>query len=411
MKTVSLLLAWRYLIGSHNERSISWMVIICFISILIGSCALAVIIAVMNGFEKATCQKLQGIHASITIDAHGEQLDWPAIKEVLHKELPQVIATTPTTSKQVIVQLPGSDDISNVVLLRAIEPSSQVHVTALEQIIRPHKKNALNLHNAISDNQILIGQSLATLLETEPGQTVTLLFIPEDDTQSRRISFEQSQTRIGSTFKSGIDEFDNHVIYCSFDLLEKLFPNSGITQIDLRLQKDVDEEMVVETVKRRLGLNVYSWKNLYPALVSALKLEKYAMFFILSLIILVASMNIMSLLFMQIIQKRGDIAILRALGMSNSAIRSIFLIMGMLIALLASTIGLLLALVICFILKCYPFIQLPDVYYVTHLPVSIEWHSFAIIFITIMLLSFVATWLATYKTSRITIAYILRFEA
>ncbi|TET06233.1 ABC transporter permease [Candidatus Dependentiae bacterium] len=411
MNRVSLFLAWRYLLGSKQERSISYMVIICFISILIGSFSLALVMSIMNGFEQETFQKLKNIHASINMNSYDEHLNWPAIKEVLHKEFPHISASTPTTSKHVIVQLPGSDDISNILLLRAIEPISQATVTTLEQMIEAKNGKKSKLQEAIHNNKILIGRSLAATLEAQLGEPVTILFSPEDGIKSRHISFDQAEVIIGGIFHTGIDEFDNHVIYCSFNLLEQLFPENGVTQIDLRIKPNIEEETVVAQLKERLGLNVYSWKQLYPALVSALKLEKYAMFFILSLIILVASMNIMSLLFMQIVQKRGNIAILKALGMPNQAIRTIFLSMGMIIALLATSIGLLGALFVCILFKRYPFIQLPDAYYVSHLPVSIELHSFVLIFLTIMFLSFLATWFATYKTTRITIASVLRFEA
>jgi len=296
---VSFLLAWRYLLGSKQERNISWMVIICFSSIFLGSFALAVVIAIMNGFERETCKKLQGINASITIDAGGEQLDWPAIKKVLETEFPHIIASTPTTNKQVIIQLPGSDDISNVVILRAIDPLSQKNVTTLEQTIVQNKKT-LTLNDTIQNNKLLIGKSLAQTIEVEVEDEAVLLFAPEDTIQSHRIEFDQAEAFIGGTFYTGIDEFDNHIIYCSFDLLEQLFPESGVTQIDLQIAPNSSEEMIIAQLKERLRLNVYSWKQLYPALVSALKLEKYAMFFILSLIILIASMNIMSLLFMPV---------------------------------------------------------------------------------------------------------------
>jgi len=410
MNTVSLLLAWRYVYSRKHERNISWMVVICFSSILVGSFALALVTAIMNGFEQETCKKLQGIHAAISIDAHGESLDWKAIKKVLDKEFPQIVASTPTTSKQVIVTLPGSDDISNVVILRAIDPFTQQQVTTLKQMIE-HRSSDNFWQNVISKNMILIGQSLAQNLEAKTGDSVSVLFIPEEGTtRTNALSFDQKDVRIGGTFKTGIDEFDNHIIYCSFAFLEHLFPDSGVTQIDLKLSGNVDEPSIIQQLKNRLHLNVYSWKELYPALVSALKLEKYAMFLILLLIILVASMNIMSLLFTQIVQKRGDIAILKSLGMSNGAVRSIFLGMGMLIASIASISGIIIALLVCFLLKRYPCIKLPDAYYATHLPVSINPQACALIFFTIMVICFIATWLATSKATRITIASVLRFE-
>jgi len=383
------------------------MVIICFGSIFLGSFALALVVAVMNGFEKETCKKLQGIHASVNIDAYGERLHWPAIKKVLDEEFPHVIASTPTATKQVIVTIPGSDDISNVVALRAIEPRSQQNVTTLTTMIQ---QKTIPLHEIIKKNTILIGNSLSQSLGAGMNDTISILFISDDITeQSHGITFDQYDGQIGGVFKTGIDEFDSHIIYCSFDFFNKLFPESGVSQIELKLEESAHEQNVIALLKKRLKLNVYSWKKLYPALVSALKLEKYAMFLILSLIILVASMNIMSLLFTQTVQKQCDIAILKALGMSNKHIRYIFLSMGMLIAFLASASGLLAAYITSLVLKTYPFIKLPDAYYATHLPVSIDVSSFLFIFLTILLICFMATWASTYKTTRITISTVLRF--
>ena len=145
MNNVSLLLAWRYLLGSKNERNISYMVIICFISIFIGSFSLTVVTSIMNGFEKETCKKLQGIHASITIDGGGETLNWPAIKHVIKSEFPTITACSPSTTKQIILQLPGSDDLSNIVVLHAIDPKSYADVVMLEQMItQPADKTNLN---------------------------------------------------------------------------------------------------------------------------------------------------------------------------------------------------------------------------------------------------------------------------
>ena len=158
-------------------------------------------------------------------------------------------------------------------------------------------------------------------------------------------------------------------------------------------------------------MEVYSWQELYPALVSALKLEKYAMGLILALIMLVASMNIISLLFMQITQKRGDIAILQAMGMSHAAIESIFIGIGMTISAAASAIGVLIALILGFFIHRYPLIELPDVYYVTHLPVEFDASICFSVFALILIMSFCATIFSARSTRKINISNVLRFEA
>jgi len=151
-------------------------------------------------------------------------------------------------------------------------------------------------------------------------------------------------------------------------------------------------------------------EQLYPALLEALKLEKYAMFLILALITLVASMSIISLLFMQITQKRADIAILKSMGLSAGNISKIFLYVGITIAFFGSAIGLGLAFVAGWLLEKYPFIQLPDAYYVSHLPAKMEWPIFIAVFAIVMILSFLSTWIPARRTKKINISRILRFE-
>jgi len=358
----------------------------------------------MNGFEQETVKKLQGINAHISIDGGGQHLNFKAIQSVIIKEFPHIKTCTPIATKQVIIQVPGSDDISNVVMLQAIEPQSQAQVTTLEKTVKNNQK----LTECVYNDHILIGSQLAQRLEAQQGELLTVLFAP-DTLSNNRILFDQEHAHIGGIFSTGIEEFDNHVIYCSFKFLEKLYPDSGVSHIDM-LSDRTHEESTAQQLKERFKLPVFTWKQRYPALVSALKLEKYAMFFILSLIIIVASMNIMSLLFMQIRQKHGDIAILRALGMRYISIRAIFLYMGIIIALCATLCGLTCAFCASIFLKRYPLIELPDAYYVTHLPVSIEFQTYLTIFLTIMIISCITTWYATRQSNRISISSILRFE-
>ncbi|HML19332.1 MAG TPA: FtsX-like permease family protein, partial [Candidatus Dependentiae bacterium] len=216
---------------------------------------------------------------------------------------------------------------------------------------------------------------------------------------------------VGGIFKTGIEEFDAGLIFSSTQLYSDMFNPQGADQISLKLSPQTDEPALIKKLHDRLGLEVYSWKDLYPALVSALKLEKYVMFFILALITLVASMNMISLLFMQIIQKRGDIAILKTMGMSNLQVQSIFIFMGFIISCVASLCGLAIAWLIGIIISRFPIITLPDVYYVSHLPIYLDYKVFIIIFTVVMLMSLIATWIPIRKIKNIHIADVLRFEA
>ena len=379
MNKLPFLLAWRYALSSTYEKTISSMVFVSFLGILIGSCSLALVISVMNGFEKITYEKMRGIHADVIVRAWSDEINVEQIAPVLEKEF------STSTDKQVIIQSQAANTNTSVIVIKGIDPVKEAQVTAIEKKITT-AMDEKTLQAALQGNKILIGDKLAKSLEVSPGAAVTLLFAPDQQARKKKLSLESKKAVIAGTFKTGIDEFDHSLALASLTFLQNIFPDEGVAQINIRLQPEANEKAIVQQLKDRLHLEVYSWKDLYPALVSALKLEKYVMFFILALITLVASMNIISLLFMKITQKRSDIAMLK-------------------------TMGLLVAGIIGWFLQHYPFIELPDVYYVTHLPIRMELHLFVLVFAVVMLLSLIATWVPARLTRNINISQILRFEA
>lgn len=406
---LSWLLAWRYLRGARSEKNISLMVIICFCGIFIGALALALVASIMNGFEKVTHQKLQGIHSQIIMRSYGNELNAPAIESVL-KTFPQVQAYSPTTFKQVIIQNPGSDDITNAVLLKGIDPELEQNTSAISTKIKEYSRDNPTLPALIHGNHIAIGTKLAEQLHIQPGDQIDLLYVSQEKIKGRKITLDKQSALVSALFSTGIEEFDSGLVLASLDFVEQLFPGVGITQYNIQLIPGAHEPEAIAQLHNRFKLDVFSWKDLYPALVSALKLEKYAMFFILALIALVASMSIVSLIFMQIIQKRPDIAILQSMGMTTSAISMLFMIMGIGLAACAAGAGLLAAYGIGLLLERYPFISLPDTYYVSHLPIAMEWNIFFAIFLLVILMALIATWLPARAIKTMKPAQVLRFE-
>lgn len=412
MSRFSFFIAWRYIAGSSHEKNIASMVRISFFSIFIGSFSLALVMAIMNGFEKVTHEKMQGIHAQIIMRAFGNELNTQAMGPVLKQEFPEIEAWSPTTLHQSIIQASDTDSITNVIVLKAIDPQQEAQITQFDKKIIETIGGKKNLAAAVYNDAIAVGDKLAKNLGIKVGDRINLLFSQDEKNRGRKITLGQTKAIIGGIFSTGIDEFDAGLALCSIPFFNSLFPEIGITQINIKLKPHENEDYVIEKLRKRFnGLEIYSWKELYPALVSALKLEKYAMFLILALIILVASMNIISLLFMQITQKKGDIAILKAMGASDNSLQSLFIYMGMTIAFTACCLGLFFACLASWFLETYPFITLPDAYYVTHLPARMEWQLLVIVFGVIMLISFFAAWIPVRRTRSINIAHVLRFEA
>lgn len=408
MKNLTWFLARRYLLKSTYENNIGIMMIISFLGIVVGSCSLALVTAITNGFRTSIYEKMQGIHAQVIIKSRNEPINLTALKDVLTNEFPAVIGVSPTSTQHGIIHLDNDrSEISAITLIKAIDPKYESDVSVLQQKI---VGTDASLEELLNNHQVIIGTSLSNDLDLAVGNTFKIMFPSEKQTSEKRIIFDTASAKIGGLFKTGIDELDSSVIICSFDFFNALFPETGIEQLNLRLAPGSNETAIIQSLKERTELDVRSWKDLYPALVSALTLEQYVSFLIISLIALVASLNMISLLFMQITQKKTDIALLRVLGASHRSIMKIFIAMGMIITISGTVFGLILAFAISWILDRYPFIQLPDVYYVTHLPSDMTWTIAISVFFVVILLSLLAIIIPVRSIKNLNIAQVLRFE-
>ena len=406
MNMFYLTLAWHYLWSKNRDTSITTMMRVCFLGISLGTLALTLTLCIMQGFEHATQQKLQSISPAIIIRAAEEPLIIDALQKIVKQDFPEIAASAPNMQQFVMIQDPQAKALSTIATLKAIDPDQEEQVTNLQaKLLHPlHKK----LAELVFDNRVLIGSKLAEQLGIKTGGTFTIWYMP--DHQNKK-NLEKTTLVVSGIFKTGLEEYDANLIISHLDLAQELFPDQTIDELGIRIKNNSNITTVTKALKTRLHtLEVLSWHELYPALVSALKLEKYVMFFIIMLIVLVASMNTISLIFMQITQKRRDIAILQAYGMPDKAIRATFFCIGLLIGICGALTGLGTALLLGLIIQHFPFINLPDVYYSSYLPISLDPTLFLIVFITALVLTSISTFIPLKDIKRINIANVLRFE-
>jgi lipoprotein-releasing system permease protein len=406
---ISLLTAYRYLLGTKTEKSVSIMVKVCFFGIAVGAFSLALIVSIMNGFQVATHEKIKNINPEIIIQAKNQFLNEKQIFNDLYDKFPEIESYSSNIWQNVIICTNDCQDLNNLVTIKGIDPINETKINNFAQKITFSLGKDRDLTSLLNKNKILIGEKLAKNLNLGVGDEVNIL-IPQQ--KSSKINFVKVPVIITGLFNTGIEEFDTKLIVSSNDYLLSLFKNYGISQIGLKLKNNIDEKSTISKLKKHFkNVEILSWKDLYPALVSALELEKYAMFFILILITLVASSNIISLLFMLITQKKGDIAIFKSMGMENKKIKQIFLIIGLIISFFATLFGLLFAFIVGTILDHYPFITLPDVYYVTYLPIKMDLIIFIEVFAAVMLISLIAILIPIKKINNIDITKVLKTEA
>lgn len=425
-------IAWRYLRFKHKDKNISFMIKVCFLGIFVGTFALMVTLIITNGFERVIHEKMQGINAQINISAPSNRLSYEEIRDQLIKEYGAVVTGIGGYSlKQAIL---SSDDSQTVMILKGVHPEHEATVTNLaSKVILPSEQSLLS--DLLADDGIIIGYKTAQQQNLHVGDEITLM-IPEPGGK-KRILLKKQQFTIKGIFNVGLEEYDSNFAFISLSLMQELYDEQGVDCITMTLNqqkasqviakksgslvqrmvwriqqffnRDLVEQTVISSLRDRLPhLQVVSWKELYPAIVSSLKLEKVVMFLIIMLISLVASMNMISLLFMQIQQKQRDIAILKTMGLPARSLRNIFLYLGMSVTIVASAAGLGCAALVGYLLERYPCIQLPDVYYVSYLPARMELELFVIVFLVTLVIGFFATWFPAQRSRQLLVAEVLR---
>lgn len=403
-------MALRYIRGSKRENKIaSALILICCIGIFIGTAALALTTIIMNGVEQGTLEKLRSINAPIIIqDAQANGLDFTAIAPILRTEFPQIKAFSPVSTQRVIIQNPHEQEVNSIVVLKVIDPAYAKNMSSLNNKITTFANEKKSVDELVHADNIVLGAGLArTLGITHPQPIILLAGRPQS---SRKIALSSHEVFVSGILTTGIDDIDNNMALASETVAQKIEQAHEVTHVEIELWPKSDEQATIAALQERFNLDVLSWKDLYPAIVSALRLEKYALFLILALITIVASMNIISLLFMYITQKRSDIALLLALGMQRTEVQTIFMIIGICISVVSCITGLIFAIAVGLFLQHYPLIKLPDTYYVTHLPAQVDFAICFLVAIVVIAIGCFASWLPTRCMHKFAIAHTLRSE-
>jgi len=404
MKSLEFLLAKRFLLNTR-EKSISSVLKICFFSIFFTIFSLTLIYSIILGLEKTTYEKLKGVHSDILISSGTNPINFIKLKNTLNNKLGNYIdKISATGTNQIIIKNLNSKSYS-IVFLKAIDYANDPLNDILEKsIVSPLDRT--KIHS--STNELVIGESLSKIIGLTVGQTIDVLFTG-DELYQNKIILEDQEAKIGGIFKTGIHEFDESTALCSVEFFESLYPN-GINQVNIKLKDPKDENLVIQEIKTLTNLQVLSWKDMYPSLAAAFKLEKIGMALILFLILANSIATLMALIYMIIMQKKKDIALLKILGAKETQIQSVFIWLALLISSTATACGILFSLLISFILNQFKIIRLPDIYYTDYLPAFVSWKLLLITFIFSVLITIMIALLATSKIKNINAAKILKYD-
>jgi len=399
----------RYLKAKRKQGFISIITGISILGIMIGVMALIVVLAVMNGFREDLLKKILGVNSHLLILSHKGGIT--NTEDVMEKalEVEGVVAATPFIYSQVMVKNAGN--ISGAVL-RGLDPKTAGTVIRIESMIRDASLEVLK-SSADEPRGIILGSELSRQIGALPGDTVTVVSPIGKLTPLGRVAHE-ARFQVRAIFESGMYDYDSSLVYLSLpDAQEFLSLEGEVTGIELRV-KDVDEsDTIAVSVQKKLGYPYWTkdWKMMNKSLFSALKLEKVTMFVILIMIVLVGALNIISSLVMLVMEKTRDIAILRTMGASSKSIMRIFIYQGLFVGLVGTALGIVSGSILCHLLARYKFIKLPpDVYYLTTLPVRMEWFDIVLIAVAAVVISFLATIFPSFQASKVNPVEALRYE-
>ncbi len=403
------LVALRYLKAKRREKFISLISFISIAGVAVGVMALLVVIGVMTGFDQDLRNKILSVNAHVILVKPGYSLtNYDAVARQV-ETVPGVASAKPFIYTQVMFS--GPNNISGGVIrgldLPTIDqggpPAVQVRDGSFKSLAeeRPGALPEVALGNELAKN---IGATVGTQIKIiSPLGTLTPMGrIP-------RIKNFQ----VGAIFHSGMFEFDNTLVYASIPQVQDyLGLDDKVTGLDIQVKDIYAADKIAAAIQEKLGpaYQTRDWMRMNRSLFAALKLEKIAMFIILTLIVLVAAFNITSTLIMLVMEKTKDIAILKSMGATRRSIMQIFMLEGIIIGAIGTVSGLVLGFLLTSILKKYEFIKLPsDVYYISTLPVKIESLDVALIAGATMLISFLATLYPSWQASRLDPVEAIRF--
>ncbi|GAB4299884.1 MAG: lipoprotein-releasing ABC transporter permease subunit [Desulfuromonadia bacterium] len=418
-----LFIGLRYLRAKRRSAFISIITLISTAGVTVGVMALIVVLAVMTGFEEDLKEKILSTNAHVVVTAPGGIGDYDQTARNL-TGIDGVVAATPFIFSQVM--LSNGKQVSGVVL-RGIDPDTDPTVTKLKSSVVDGRYDDLSRSPEPRRTEteplpgIVIGRELAKNLDLFVGDPVNVIS-PMGEISPIGMMPKLRQFRVVAIFNTGMFEYDSTLAYIRLDEAQRFSAMGGrVTGIQLRVADIYDTPRIVGKINTTFGgaIHARDWMQMNRNILFALKTEKTVMFVILSLIVVVAAFGIASTLFMVVMEKTRDIAILKSMGATPRSIMKIFVLEGMIIGSVGTMLGVVAGLGISLNLqgivdgvKRLTGFELfsRDVYYLDHFPSRVVPLDVTVIALTALAISFVATLYPAWQAGRRLPAEALRYE-
>ena len=400
-----ILLIKRFLFSKKTDGFISIFSWFSIIGITIGVAAIIIVMAVMNGFREELISRLLGINGHLNIYSNSGQITKEEVNIIKSDFSDNQLIPLIQTQALVI-----SNEFSKGVFLRGYDNEYLDDLHFLKQNIIEGKLFGNNI------NDIVIGYVLANKFGLSVGDEIKIAIPKTDNTIFGNIPRFKTLT-VSGILNLGMYEYDSNFVFSHISIARKLLilEDQNFNLIEIFIQSPNNIEIIQDKVNRRIIANNFrlytsSWKENNSTLINALNVEKNVMFLILTLIILVASMNIISGLIIFVKEKNKDIGILKTIGLSNKSLIKIFLSIGLIIGLIGTIFGGLVGVIFSLNIKSIQFfienilhtdLFAKEIYYLSNLPSRVDNLEVFYVLIISIIICLIATTIPAYRSMKV----------
>lgn len=402
-------IALRYLKAKHKHGFISLISLISVAGITVGVIALIVVLAVYSGFTDGLRDQILGVNSHIIVQQLGGSVNNYQLVRDRILTARDVTGATPYLYSQTLLSSAGG---GNGVVLRGIDPATAENVVGLSSQMTQGTIYELDQEKDVRVPNIILGKNLATDLRVGIDDRIRLIS-PSGPLTPMGIIPKVKTCRVSGIFETGMFEYDSTLAYMSLGNVQDFLGLGDVAhglEVAVKKKELSRADEIGELIKEKVGPGfiVKDWMMMNRNLFAAFKLEKIGMFIAMTLIILVAALNIISALVMVVMEKSKDIAILKSMGATSGSIMQIFFFQGLVIAIAGTILGVTGGLGLCELLSRYQFIELPsNVYPMTTLPIKVLPVDVTIIAVSSIVITLLATLYPSWKAATVQPAEVL----
>jgi lipoprotein-releasing system permease protein len=407
------MIALRYLRARRKEGFVSVISVISLIGIALGVATLIIVMSVMNGFRHELLSRILGLNGHVVVQSlSGPLTNYEDLAAKL-RVVSGVTHATPVVDGQVMASANG---INSGALVRGIARDDLRQFTTVSTKLSPGA-----LARFQGGDSVIVGYRLAQKLGLLPGMNITLI-APEGNVTPFGTTPRVKTYSIAGTFNIGMSEYDATFVFMPLDEAQLYFNmNGSVSDLEVMVTNPDNLGSVIPAISRTVGphMRIVTWQDMNSSLFGALQVERNVMFLILTLIILVAALNIVSGLVMLVKDKGGDIAILRTMGAARGAVMRVFFIAGASIGVLGTITGLIIGVVFCsYIEEIRQFLSSltgttlfnPEIYFLSKMPAEMDMGEVIAVVAMALSLSFLATLYPSWRAARLDPVEALRYE-